>query len=168
MHFAATLDNLINLASRDCLLRKEAAKRARQGEATLESETPTESALEVRVLDVVADEGAESGLTSVMLSRGDTVVSGVHAHQGGPLIESVVAATARALERLIPGKRFAPDLVRLIEQAGVRSVSVAGRVLEESREAAASAVRVVQKNPYLAAAEATVDAVMSQGKFTAM
>ena len=120
------------------------------------------SGRKIVVVDVGADDRSSSPLTPVMLALGDQVVSGVHTRQGVPLIESVVLATAKAMERLMPQCSFLMDEVRLTEQPDrSRTVFVTGRVAIDEREFGVSAVRQVEKDLYFAAAEATVDAILS-------
>ncbi len=166
VHFAATLDNLINLASKECMKSKAASKSARvllsaEGE-TSHVQAPRAGELRITVVDVGADDRSSSALTPVMLSRGETIVSGVHSRAGMPLIESVVLATARALERLFPDLQFHLGEVRLIEpDDDERAVVVSARVGRGGIERESSSVRRVDRDLYIAAAEATVEAVVS-------
>lgn len=169
VHYAATLDSLINLASKDGQAQKVAAKSARRALDDEQGLPEPEMAVEdgskgrtILVVDVGADDRSPSPLTPVMLSKGGQVVSGVHTRQGIPLIESVVLATAKAVERLLPQAKFSLDEVRLSERGdGTRLVSVSGRVTIGEREFAVSSARAAAKDLYVAAAETAVEAILS-------
>lgn len=167
VHYAATIDNLINMASKDAQQKKAAKKSAvgrgaPQQESAAAGEEKPAARKEVFVVDVGVDETSPGALTTVMLSKGVQIVSGVHARAGKPLIESVVLATAKALERLFPEVSFVPSEVRLSEgENGLRAVTVGGRLSWSGTEEAVSASRRVEGDVYLTAANATVDAVFS-------
>lgn len=123
VHYAATLDNLINLASTDCLAQK--------GRAPRQSKPSGVTRPEVQVLSVLFDENNPSSLTQVVLSFGENVMSGVHARTGKSLIESVAIATLKALERAYPDVVLEFGEVNLRETpAGDRLVTVTGRITD--------------------------------------
>ena len=168
VHFAATLDNLINLASKACLAKKEAEKSAvpKQIEepAPTASEhsgpTPGPITTGMSVVEVYADDRSPTSLTTVILSKGESVVSAVHTRAGMPVVESVVRATAKAIERALPGAQVLIADVRLTEQPpGSKAIVVAGRLIEGGREQAIGAVHAVGRDVYRSAAEAVVLAV---------
>ncbi len=95
VHYAATIDNLINKASQECQAQKSAAKGvgAPNPAAALRS-------LSYRVVAVFADSQDNGGVSTVILNRGDGVFSGASSEPG---IAGVVQATARAIEMAQPG-----------------------------------------------------------------
>ncbi|MFQ3587708.1 MAG: GGDEF domain-containing protein [Fimbriimonadaceae bacterium] len=163
IHYMAMLDNLINMASRLCQEQK-AEKQARRRAAVespppAEPEPPKSVGPGVAVLEVHVDELSSAGLTSVLLGRGDSVSSGVHV-RGDSALDSVVAATAKALEKLVPGLKVVIQEVALTESGpGGKLLSVAGVLQQGNREDVVSAVRRVGRELYLAAAETVVQAV---------
>jgi IMP dehydrogenase len=89
VHYAATVDNLINMASKACQAQKSAAKG-------VDAPIP-EVALKpqgYRVVGVFAD-GGEGGITTVILSHQGTVYSGASTESGA---RGVLEAAARAVE----------------------------------------------------------------------
>jgi diguanylate cyclase (GGDEF)-like protein len=159
VHYAATLDNLINLASKDAQARKAERKAMRENASEAASGA---SGADIAVIDVGADDSSPRALTTVMLSRGEAIVSGVHARGTLPLIESVVHATAKAVEKLLHEVRFVLQDVRLAEDpSGGRTVAVSGRVIGSERESSVTGARRIEADLYLATAQATLDAVLS-------
>lgn len=174
IHYAATLDNLINLASQDCQVDKLNRKRQIEGFVpeeprfavtampSDESENGGETPLPIRVDEVFADETNPTGLTTVLLSRGGEVASGVHARAGGSVVESVVHATAKAIERLVPGIQCMIDDVHLSErEGGSRYVAVTGRLVSNSGHMPISAIKPVGNSLTLSAAQTAISAIES-------
>lgn len=164
IHFAATLDNLINLASKDCLSKKAPPKRTEAPAQALVDvvEPPAPRVGGPKVVNVFADENAPSALTQVILKVGDRVVSGVSAQSGRPVIESVAMATTKALERAYPNSSFRVADINLGEsQDGQRMVSVAGQVIDGDRSILAGGAESVTTDLYTTVAEATIQAFLS-------
>lgn len=166
IHFAATLDSLINSASKDAQAQKSAKQaasleQAREERAGAQGSSQRGREQEVLVIDVGADDRTVGALTTVMLSKSDTIVSGVHSRGAMPMIESVVRATLKALERIAGEIQFILGEVRLSEDSsGKKVVAVSGQIVTEGKERPASAVRRVEGDIYIAAAQATIDAVL--------
>lgn len=172
VHYAATLDNLINLASKDCLAQKAAAQAppppAALGRAAVNVSPPAapepEPEPETKVIGVYADEVSTNGMTTVILGHGDAVVSGVNSRLGRPVIESVAVATARALERAFPETMIQVQDIHLAESdTGKKLVHVSAQVVAGERTLAASGVIPVDRDLYRSVAEATVQAILSLG-----
>lgn len=173
-HFMATLDNLINLASKDALAKKAKAKKSRAAMDDVPASVgqpevaagPTASVAKpsaeqaAAIIDLSADDASENAPATVMLQRDGKIATGVHSRQGIPLVEAVVLAAAKAMERLYPGRTFALDEVRLKDDGGVKSVAVRGTLTFEGREHRAGAVKTLVSDPYRAAAEAMIDAFL--------
>jgi IMP dehydrogenase len=172
IHFAATMDNLINLASRDCMAAKSAKKMVTrpttEQEASApqdESETPEKSqeaaGHDVRVVEVLADDRSPKAVTMVTLSRDGQLARGVHVRSGEmTAVESVVRATINALERGNPELRIVLKDVELREADGkVNEVQVYAANRNEDGDQELAASLSVTGDVYLAAAEATVEAL---------
>lgn len=183
IHYAATLDNLINLASQDCQVDKLNRKKISESTVVEEprsaviqqpAEEPGEILAKVtrlsqqdsnghiRVDEVFADEANPSGLTTVLLSRGADVASGVHARAGGSLVESVVHATAKAIERLVQGTQLLIDDVHLSEREnGAKYIAVTGRLANAAGQMPISAIKQVVDNLAMSAAQTAIAAIES-------
>lgn len=94
VHYAATIDNLINMASKACQAQKSAAKGV---DAPIPAAAPKPQGY--RVIGVFSDPG-EAGISTVILSYEGTVFSGA-SNQGG--IRGILEAAARAVENSRPG-----------------------------------------------------------------
>lgn len=152
VHYAATLDNLINLASQDCQAKKESARGAPVREAVRNGrERP-------QVVAVSADDAQPDLPVSVYIQSGGAVLSGVELRQGRSLIETVARATATALEKLRPQRRLVIDEVVLSDNP--RAVTVRARIIEDTGadRTAIGTATLGDVDPYRATAEATIDA----------
>lgn len=162
VHYSSTLDNLINLASQECILQKR-NKPAAVAAAPVARADEKEDA---KVLSVIADENSPTALTQVVLSVsgsvGDSVVSGVHARMGRPILESVAIATSKALHRAFPAITLEPKMVNLTEGTnGERLVMVTAQLDRNGSGIPVSGVKTVGRDLYVSVAEATVEAFQS-------
>ncbi len=154
-HFAATLDNLINFASRECMesKRSKQAKKAPDEPAASEPVKPRADQL-LSVAGVYFDERSANGVTTVILTDGNRVVSGAHSRGGKPALESIAIATLKAIERSNPAASMSLGEIHLSESGPNRIITVTGLVSDH----AVSAAHTVEGDLYQAAAMATVSA----------
>lgn len=166
IHYAATVDNLINLASKDCTRRKSALSSAR---AVVEqtSEPPPEQPVRNRAgtgkpaVASIHDGRAQGGaLTTVILASGDQVRSGVDNRGDDPVGDSVARATLQAMERLAGERvKFRLDSVLHSETAqGLRLATVVGSVTVGGEEIAITGTASVRDDLLEAVAKAAIDA----------
>ena len=173
VHYSSTLDNLINLASQECILQKRNkpsmaipnAVPTSAVVAAVESVAPSVPAKPqgVEVLSVIADENSPTALTQVVLKSGEAVVSGVHARMGRPVLESVAIATGKALQRQFEGANLTPRMVNLTEGTnGERFVMITAEMERSGQVYPVSGVKAVGRDLYVSVAEATVEAFQSK------
>ena len=163
IHYAATLDNLINLASKDCIAQKNArqalADRDLPSLAAVELPVPPSPQESIRVVSVFADDHTSNSLTQVIISVGEAVVSGVSARMGKSVIESIAQATAKALERKFPDRPMTINDIHLTQSAeGQRLVTVSAQVLHEDQSLVVGGVKAVEQDLYSDVALATIQA----------
>lgn len=168
IHFAATLDNLINLASKDCIAQKNAKLALEEREvhalAAVEVEPISIPDVEdtlgpIRVVSVFADDHTSNSLTQVIISIGDAVVSGVSARMGKSVIESIAHATAKALERKFTDRQLTINDIHLTQAAdGSRLVTVSGQVNYGEQVFPVGGVKAVDQDLYSDVALATLQA----------
>lgn len=168
VHYAATLDNLINIASKNCQAAKTAVKfqvpvvptpTAVVEAPAPEPESPKPPAY--RVVNVDRDDLGPNGVTIVFLSNGRATISGADVRKGKAVYESVVMATAVALQRDIPGLEFKPDCVELLNgDTSAKRVTLSGRVTMNGQSTSVEAVRIVGEDVFKSVAEATIEAVL--------
>ena len=182
-HFSATLDNLINLASKAALAHKQ-AKKAAEEEARKEAaaqEAPTPQAgpeatavqptqpasvspatvvnRNARLVEVLVDENAPNSMTTVILSLGEGVTSGVSARMGGSVSMSVAQATAKALERAYPGIGIRVEDVHLMNgRETERIASVRLQITDANGVRTGSGAITVREDVYFTVAGATLEA----------
>lgn len=160
-HYAATLDNLINMASRACLAAKNASKRdpiravVSMGERAAkagEVEAP------YRIVGVYADDQGPRPVTTVILSHHDSVVSGAAPHRDSSPLEAVAIATAKAVERTLPDVALRVDEVTVVEG----ELRLQGKLLRGDQATSISLTRRVAGDALLTAAEATLEALVGE------
>lgn len=121
VHYAATVDNLINMASKACQAQKSAAKG-------VDAPIPAAALKPVgyRVVGVFAD-GGEGGISTVILSHEGTVYSGASTESG---VRGIIEAAARAVENSKEG------LVITLERAELEAgrLTVAGSLRDDEIE----------------------------------
>jgi IMP dehydrogenase len=156
VHYSSTLDNLINLASQDCIRQK----KVKQAAEIVPEAKPAQD--DLKVLSVIAEENSPNALTQVVLHVGESVVSGVHARMGRPVLESVAIATGQALERAFEGTNLEPKMVNLTEGSnGERLVMITAQLDRDGKSMPVSGVKAVGRDLYVSVAEATVEAFQS-------
>ena len=156
VHYSSTLDNLINLASQDCIRQKKTKLALEEAPEVKPAQD------ELKVLSVIAEENSPNALTQVVLHVGESVVSGVHARMGRPVLESVAIATGKALERAFEGTNLEPKMVNLTEGSnGERLVMITAQLDRNGKSMPVSGVKAVGRDLYVSVAEATVEAFQS-------
>ena len=138
VHGASNLDNLVNLASRDCLARKEdlavvepalvqavvseSAEHQEPSVAPRVEAAPVEASSPfieepIPVVETVQADDEPNSLTYVVIRAGDKQFVGTSVKMGHSKAESIAIATGKALEKAFPGVKVDIDSV-LIESAG--------------------------------------------------
>ncbi|HRF59911.1 MAG TPA: diguanylate cyclase [Fimbriimonadaceae bacterium] len=151
VHFAATVDALINLASKECLAAKARRKAG-------ESEDPLASAATGEELAVFAVEADAAAPTIVVLSVDGQRRAGIHLGEEDPALR-VAMATAKAIERADLGASMTIDDVVLATDGS--QVTVVGRVRRGETERAVVGSESAGSDRFRAIAEATVVAFRS-------
>ncbi len=166
-HYQSTLDNLINLASKNCLAQKQLKDREAMASAPAEAKALVSvRAAKLRadwpkLVDVLADEQSPNSMTTVILSIGEGIVSGVSARMGGSALESVASATGKAVERAFPGTQFRVEEIHLGETAGQKIATVTAQVSDANGSRPASGAVNVADDLYFSVAEATLEAYIN-------
>lgn len=160
VHYAATLDNLINLASQECLaLKPPVADESRESESASSVGSVRESGPKPEVVGVYTDERSPNALTTVFLKVGTSVVSGMHHRAGRPPLESIAIATGKALERVFPGVGVTIEEVVLEGEGESQTVTATCRLVRDDRTVPAEGSHKVESDPFTAAAQATIEAL---------
>ena len=156
-HYAATLDNLINMASRGAMAAKKAVEKHPKAAAHLgHVEQEAESAY--RVVGVYADDQGARPVTTVVLGLKDTIVSGAATQLGASKLEAAAHATAKAIERTRP--EVSLKLEDLVIEDGV--LKLRGRVVRGDSSSAISVAKTVGEDPLVTVAEATLEAIVGR------
>jgi diguanylate cyclase (GGDEF)-like protein len=161
VHYAATLDNLINLASKECSRNKRPSPLAIVEEQTPDEAEPDVQDSRPRVLPSVVSvhdgKKGEGSLTTVILSTGEAVFSGVHSRKSENVHTAIAIATVAALRRIRPECEMEiEDVFHEESQSGDRYVTVTGHM---GSQGAVSAVRLVKDDVQIAVAEAVIEAL---------
>ena len=154
IHFAATVDSLINLASKDCMRMKKLRGK--------EVPKDADASQDFQVVEVAVDE--DGGPTVVLLTLDGQPYAASHYRDNETDLESVALATAEAIERTLDSDRIRIEDVVLTETPGARAVTVAGRIERDSRSVTFVRTRTVGEDVYLATAEATLEGYVWRAK----
>jgi len=155
VHYAATIDNLINIASKNC----QANKRRARGEEPQQKKASPQT--EYKVLGIFADENIASGVTTVIISGNGQVLSGADSKGPKTIVESIANATARAMERLNSNQGLEVLAIDLLEDGKVQVVSVTGMVHNGHEHRSVSAAKRVSGELANAVVETTIQAFQS-------
>lgn len=165
VHYAATLDNLINLASKDCMAQKkakevmEAREVAPLAAVEVPQPEPKPPTSPISIVSVFADDSAANSLTQVIIRVDDAVVTGVSARMGKSVIESIAHATAKALERKFPDRPMQINEIHLTQSTeGQRLVTVSGQITQGELTRTVGGVKPVEHDLYTDVALATLQA----------
>lgn len=139
VHGASNLDDLVNLASRDCIARKEVSTEANsvKPEAEIES-IPTQAVItvpidgeplvtvpatdessspQIPVVETVQADDEPNSLTYVVVRLGEKQFVGTSVKMGHTKADSIAIATGKALEKALPEVKVTIDSIT-VEQAG--------------------------------------------------
>lgn len=161
VHGPSNLDNLVNLASRDCLAKKESHEQEPIANAVIEApeqknveeptptplgasaslgdtqvatatEAPTTAITRGPVIETIQADDEPNSLTYVVIRSDEKLYVGVSPKMGHSRVESIAIATGKALEKAFPDTRVTVDSVN-VERAG-------------STELATTRVRTIRDN----------------------
>lgn len=173
-HTASTLDNLINLASRECMNRKRKVmavvetelpvptEKAEPAPPKREDHAPVATAKTYKVGLVSADEEDPEMSVAVSLVIDGVEGTGAALPEGRELTATVAEATANAIERIRPDVEI--EISRIVVDTGLdgeKTVTVVGTCEAAGRKQAISDVRPVNRNVHRAVAEAVAAAFCS-------
>lgn len=160
VHFASTVDNLINLASKACI---EAKKRRLEMKGGTEGLSEPERS-HYAVIEVAVGE-PDGSPTVVVLDIEGTSKAAIRARGEESAMESAALTAALALERGIGDVEIVVDDVAFSEEGSAGgTVTVAGRVFAGGRSQPFVGTRTVRTNLATAAAEATIAGFAARGR----
>ncbi|GIV09273.1 MAG: hypothetical protein KatS3mg019_1364 [Fimbriimonadales bacterium] len=165
VHYAATVDNLVNLASQECLMMKGVAPRTLQGgqlalpiQAVVETPPPTEK--RIRIQSVSYEREGRRAKARVYLQVENRVLEG--ASEGEAQSQRLIAeATLNALRPLMPPSAQV-NLLQVFENTGETGRAFVSVILlwenGESRQELAG-IALLREDPNRAIAAAVLDAL---------
>lgn len=151
-HYGATLDNLINIASQNCIANKGAAS-----EQETEAAPVNKDSSQPKVLSAISSEAEGQFVGVAVLSMNGKIVSGTYADLQSPLI-AVATATAEGLRQLGFGHEYS---VGEAIEAGPDHARVVTVIVRKNGESYAS-VQEVSTSPEMAAAEGVVSLLVER------
>jgi len=164
VHYAATVDNLVNLASQECLMMKGVSLRAAQGgqlqlpiQAVIET-PPTEK--RIKIQSVSYEREGRRAKARVYLQVGNRVLEG--ASEGEAQSHRLIAeATLNALKPLTPSS-VQVSLLQVLESVGDAGHAIISAIIlwengEHRQELVGSAL--LREDPNRAVAAAVLDAL---------
>ena len=126
IHGASNLDNLVNLASRDCLAKKNTTPPINLEASAEAPVTPTKAVISVPddapkmvqpTIETVQADDEPNSLTYVVIRSGEKLHVGVSPKMGHSKADSIAIATGKALEKAFPDVKVTVDSVT-VERAG--------------------------------------------------
>lgn len=164
VHFAATLDDLISLASKDCTRQKESSmSRAAAFIAEPESAKPSRKPQKIGVVQVQFDERELEGATQVVLKVDDKIFAGVHNRSGHSAGDSVALATANALESAVGRLEMSVQNTQSMDNSSGQKLVTVSVVRDGERSLPVAGVALVEDDLYRSIAEATIQAFQNGG-----
>lgn len=145
-HAPSNVDNLVNMASRDCQARKITDGKIESAEipseepaidppanlvSTPEQKQPPADAL---ILETVQVDSDENSLTYVVLRRGESQHVGVGLKMGRTDAESVAHATAKAIERAFPGDSILIESLQVLRAGSTELVRLKTKITSNQLE----------------------------------
>jgi diguanylate cyclase (GGDEF)-like protein len=155
-HYAATVDNLISIASKNCIANKR-KQRGEEPELKAGQVAPTHFA----VLGIYSDESVANGITTVIISGNGNVYSGADSKGEKSIVESIAAATARAVEKTQPGTQFDVRAIDLLQEGEIQVVTVTALRKDGYSERTLSSAKRVAGELANAVAETTIETFIS-------
>lgn len=165
VHYAATVDNLVNLASQECLMMKGVAPRALQGgqlalpiQAVVETAPPPER--RIKIQSVSYEREGRRAKARVYLQAESRVLEGAAEGEAQPQ-RLIAEATLNALRPLTP-PQVQVNLLQVMESTGETGHAIVNAILlwesgETRQELVGSAL--MREDPNRAVAAALLDAL---------
>ncbi len=165
VHYAATVDNLVNLASQECLMMKGVAPRALQGgqlalpiQAVVETAPPPER--RIKIQSVSYEREGRRAKARVYLQAESRVLEGAAEGEAQPQ-RLIAEATLNALRPLTP-PQVQVNLLQVMESTGETGHAIVSAILlwesgETRQELVGSAL--MREDPNRAVAAALLDAL---------
>lgn len=165
-HYAATLDNLINLASRACMANKPSHKQAALAPQNEPPDRPLPTAPQIpstvsEVLSVACPTDSSTPVVVTLTIKG--AIGEGSAPRGGRSVALAVAkATAKAIESLEPGTLVEVDDLVLTESGEDRLVAVILRTRANGAERYAAATVPIGADLHESVAQAALQAYLNR------
>lgn len=165
VHYAATVDNLVNLASQECLMMKGVSPRVLQGgqlalpiQAVVETHPPTEK--RIKIQSVSYEREGRRAKAHVYLQAENRVLEGASEGEANPK-RLIAEATLNALRPLTPST-VQVSLLQVLENTGEAGRALVSVILlwengETRQELVGSAL--LREDPNRAVAAAVLDAL---------
>jgi IMP dehydrogenase len=165
VHYAATVDNLVNLASQECMMMKGLVPRAAQGgqlalpiQAVVETPPPSER--RIKIQSVSYEREGRRAKARIYLQAENRVLEGASEGEANPQ-RLIAEATLNALKPLTPAS-VQISLLQIEETQGEAGRAIVNVVVlwengETRQELVGSAL--IRDDPYRAVAAAVLDAL---------
>ncbi len=151
IHVQANLDNLVNLASQNCLASKSGLLD--KPEVSTPAADPNPILTAVPVVETIQADDDPSSLTYVVLRNEAGLSVGTSLKMGRSVAESVALATAKALEKAFPDSTVSIDSLRVTKAGSTELVTMDTTVVRDGFQRSVTAE--VEANGDLAESVAT-------------
>lgn len=129
IHVQANLDNLVNLASQNCLASKSGVTPTDVAE--VEPQTPLPLPSNLPVVETIQADDDPNSLTYVVLRNASGLFVGTSLKMGRSLADSVAIATAKALEKAYPESTITVDSLQSTRAGSTELVTIETTVVRD-------------------------------------
>ncbi len=158
IHVQANLDNLVNLASQNCL----ASKSGIAFQADVPSPTPVAPLTNFPVVETIQADEDPNSLTYVVLRNGAGLSVGTSLKMGRSVAESVAMATAKALEKAHPGSSISADNIKVTKAGSTELVTIETTVIRDGFQRSVTAEVEANDDLALSVASAVISAFFAE------
>jgi IMP dehydrogenase len=143
IHGASNLDNLVNLASRDCLAKKETSPTMAPEQKPAETKpvisqavvsVPSTETMSKPVIETIQADDEPNSLTYVVIRSGEKLFVGVSPKMGHSKSDSIAIATGKALEKAFPEVKVIVDSVTVERAGSTELVTTRVRTIKDNLE----------------------------------
>ncbi len=139
IHVEANLDNLVNLASQNCLASKSGVVEAVNTPTPTPTAAPTPLPTAFPVVETIQADDDPNSLTYVVLRNAAGLSVGTSLKMGRSMAESVAIATAKALEKANPESSMRIDSLKLTKAGSTELVSIETTVVRDGYQRSVTA-----------------------------
>jgi IMP dehydrogenase len=162
IHVQANLDNLVNLASQNCLASKSGTASVFESPNPTPPPAPTALPTNFPVVETIQADEDPNSLTYVVLRSENGLSVGTSLKMGRAVAESVAMATAKALEKAHPESSIQVDNLRVNKAGSTELVTIETTVVRDGFQRSVTAEVEASDDLALSVASAVISAFFAE------